>query len=254
MFDGEANAGPGMKDAGKRQELCREFSYPIPSSAIPLTSLTKRASPEIDCVVPESPEAFAISRNRMICKVSADDLSKPFSLDRYAFVHSPLQLLFDRSQPCPHPISARLPFKLEGAPAGSATDMSKTKKVERFRLSKTTAFSIFSRKAAEFNQPGLIRMQRKREFSQPLPHIFQEPFRVSFVLKAHDNVIGVPHYDDLTAGVVFTPVIGPKVERIVKMDIGQKRRCRSPYTKGNFEFERVLKGWRTSARVLDLAS
>jgi hypothetical protein len=123
----------------------------------------------------------------MIRKVSADDLSKPFSLDRYGFVHSPLQLLFDRSQPCPHPISARLPFKLEGAPAGSATDMSKTKKVERSRLSKTTAFSIFSRKAAEFNQPGLIRMQRKRELFQPLPHIFQEPFRVSFVLKAHDK-------------------------------------------------------------------
>jgi hypothetical protein len=214
-----------MKDTGQRQEFCREFSYPIPRSAIPLTSLHKRASPEIDCVVPESPEAFAISRNRMIRKVSADDLSKPFSLDRYGFVHSPLQLLFDRSQLCPHPISARLPFKLEGAPAGSATDMSKTKKVERFRLSKTTAFSIFSRKAAEFNQPGLIRMQRKRELFQPLPHIFQEPFRVSFVLKAHDKVIGVPHYDDLTSGVVFTPVIGPKVERIVKIDIGQKRRC-----------------------------
>jgi hypothetical protein len=130
--------------------------------------------------------------------------------------------------------------------------MSKTKKVERFRLSKTTAFSIFSRKAAEFNQPGLIRMQRKRELFHPPPHIFQEPFRVSFVLKAHDNVIGVPHYDDLTAGVVFTPVIGPKVERIVKIDIGQKRRCHSPYAKGNFEFERVVTGWRGIHSVIDL--
>jgi hypothetical protein len=106
-----------MKNAGKRQELSREFGNPIPSSAIPLTSLHKRASPEIDCVVPESPEASAISRNRMIRKVSADDLSKPFPLDQYGVVHSPLQLLFDRSQPCPHPISARLPFKLEGTPA-----------------------------------------------------------------------------------------------------------------------------------------
>ena len=26
----------------------------------------------------------------------------------------------------------------------------------------------------------------------------------------------------------------------------------SPYTKGNFEFERVVKGWRSSVPVLDL--
>jgi hypothetical protein len=149
-----------MKDTGQGQELCREFSYPIPSSAIPLTSLHKRASPEIDCVVPESPEAFAISRNRVIRKVSADDLSKPFSLDRYGFVHSPLQLLFDRSQPCPHPISARLPFKLEGTPAGSATDVSKTKEVERFRFAQPTALSIFGRKATKLDQPCLFRMQQ----------------------------------------------------------------------------------------------
>jgi hypothetical protein len=83
VFDGEANAGPGMKNAGKRQELSREFGYPIPGSAIPLTSLHERASPEIDCIVPKGPEAFAIGRNRMIRKVSADDLSKPFPLDRY---------------------------------------------------------------------------------------------------------------------------------------------------------------------------
>ena len=29
-------------------------------------------------------------------------------------------------------------------------------------------------------------------------------------------------------------------------------RDHSPYTKGNFEFERVVKGWRTSSPVLDL--
>jgi hypothetical protein len=40
--------------------------------------------------------------------------------------------------------------------------------------------------------------------------------------------------------------------------VGDKRRYatggsdHSPYTKGNFEFERVVRGWRTSYPVLDL--
>lgn len=44
------------------------------------------------------------------------------------------------------------------------------------------------------------------------------------MLEAHDDVIGVPHNDDLTLGIVLPPVIGPEVERIVKIDVGQQRR------------------------------
>jgi hypothetical protein len=32
----------------------------------------------------------------------------------------------------------------------------------------------------------------------------------------------------------------------------QVYRSHSPYTKGNFEFERVVRGWRSSVPVLDL--
>jgi hypothetical protein len=38
----------------------------------------------------------------------------------------------------------------------------------------------------------------------------------------------------------------------VHEQIHQDRRDHSPYTKGNFEFERVVRGWRTSYSVLDL--
>jgi len=38
----------------------------------------------------------------------------------------------------------------------------------------------------------------------------------------------------------------------IRANIGERRRSHSPYTKGNFEFERVLRGWRTSYPVLDL--
>jgi hypothetical protein len=38
----------------------------------------------------------------------------------------------------------------------------------------------------------------------------------------------------------------------VQKQVGQQWTDHSPYTKGNFEFERVVVGWRTSYSVLDL--
>jgi hypothetical protein len=52
--------------------------------------------------------------------------------------------------------------------------------------------------------------------------------------------------------MLLAPDIHPEIEHIVEIDIGKKRRDHSPYTKGNFEFERVMRGWRSSAPLLDL--
>jgi len=173
---------------GWRQELCREFGHPAPGGAIPLASLHERASPEIGHIVSEGSKASAVCGYRVIREVSTDDLSEPLTLDRDGFVHAPPQLLFDRSQPCPHPVPARLPLELEGAPAGPAADVSEPKKVECLRLAQPTALSIFGRKTTELDQPGLLRMQRKRELLQPLPHVLHESLRFSFMLESYDEV------------------------------------------------------------------
>ena len=44
----------------------------------------------------------------------------------------------------------------------------------------------------------------------------------------------------------------PEVKRVVHVEIGQDWANHSPYTKGNFEFERVVTGWRGIHLVLDL--
>src|ERR1700758_2779848 len=48
-------------------------------------------------------------------------------------MHSSLQFFIKGSQLGSHPISARLPLKLEDALSGPATDVSKTKEVKRLR-------------------------------------------------------------------------------------------------------------------------
>jgi hypothetical protein len=40
--------------------------------------------------------------------------------------------------------------------------------------------------------------------------------------------------------------------KLVEYKIRQQRRKHAPYTKGNFEFERIVTGWRGIYRVLDL--
>lgn len=49
-------------------------------------------------------------------------------------MHSALQFFLKGSQLGSHPISTRLPLELEDALSGPATDVSKTKEVERLRF------------------------------------------------------------------------------------------------------------------------
>jgi hypothetical protein len=59
---------------------CRKLSHPVPGSTIPLTAPRKRATPEIDNIVPEGSEASTVGRYRVICEVPTDDLSQPLTL------------------------------------------------------------------------------------------------------------------------------------------------------------------------------
>jgi hypothetical protein len=52
--------------------------------------------------------------------------------------------------------------------------------------------------------------------------------------------------------LLSTPCLSPQIEDVMEVDIRQQRRCHSPYTKGNFEFERVVRGWRSSVPVFDM--
>jgi hypothetical protein len=49
----------------------------------------------------------------------------------------------------------------------------------------------------------------------------------------------------------MSPALQLPVE-FVEHEIAEQGRKHSPYTKGNFEFERVVRGWRSSVPVLDL--
>jgi hypothetical protein len=46
-------------------------------------------------------------------------------------------------------------------------------------------------------------------------------------------------------------VLNPLIERVVQIDVRQQRRDHAPYTKGNFQFERIIVGWLERYALLD---
>jgi hypothetical protein len=58
--------------------------------------------------------------------------------------------------------------------------------------------------------------------------------------------------DDVRLQTLFVPQLLPSEHEPAHIQIAEQRTDYSPYTKGNFEFERVVRGWRSSDPVLDL--
>ena len=77
--------------------------------------------------------------------------------------------------------------------------------------------------AAKLNQSGLVRVQRQRELLQPLAHCVPEGAGVTLMLKAHDKVVGISHYDRVARGLAPSPPFGPKIEGVVRIDVGEER-------------------------------
>ena len=77
--------------------------------------------------------------------------------------------------------------------------------------------------AAKLNQAGLVRMQRQRELLQPFAHRFPEAPGVRLVLEADDDIVGIPHDDHVARGLVPSPALGPEIEHVMEIDIGEQR-------------------------------
>ena len=67
-------------------------------------------------------------------------------------------------------------------------------------------------------------MQRQRELLQPLAHRVPEAPGVGLVLEADDDIIGIAHDDHVARGLAPSPALGPEVEDVVQVDVGEQRR------------------------------
>ncbi len=66
-------------------------------------------------------------------------------------------------------------------------------------------------------------MQFQRELSKPVPKFPQEPLSVRTALEPHNEVVGIPNEDDLSARMPPPPLLGPEVEDVMQEEVGQER-------------------------------
>jgi hypothetical protein len=103
--------------------------------------------------------------------------------------------------------------------------MRKAKEVERFRSPFSTPLAVQDRKWSELQQACFLGMQ----FEVELPHSFRqfrpEPLGIRSFLESNYDVVSKPHDDDIATGMFPTPRLNPQVKYVMKIDVGQQRRC-----------------------------
>src|SRR6266581_4544286 len=83
---------------------------------------------------------------------------------------------------------------------------------------------VFGCEQSELQQPRFLGMKLQAELSHSLDQFCPEPYGIRLRLETHHDIVSKPHDDHVTAGLFPTPRLGPQIEHIVKINVGQQRR------------------------------
>src|SRR3982074_1267564 len=223
VHDGETLVRIRMKDSRLREPVGGQPVHPLPREAVLLATPPQRSQPDALHVIVDCSQRSSVGRHCVIGEEASDHLLEPSPLLRDRLMHPPSQFLLDLPERCPHAIAPCCPFDKELSTAVAFTDEGKAEKVEGLRFSEPAMSASFRRKAAEIHQAGLVRIERQRELLEPLAHIVPEAPGVSLVLETDDNVIGITHENHVARGLVPSPALGPEVEHVMQVDVGEQR-------------------------------
>src|SRR3954451_4213244 len=221
MFDGKPFSWPRVQDFGFGQPVISDFPCPLPCGLVSLAASLERAPPDFNHTASEHHERRQVCRHGVIGEETPDHLLKPLPLLGYGTVSPPAQLLLDLSEFCLAAVAPGLPFKLENPLASSAADQRETQEVEGRRFTETALLAIVHCIAAEFDQPGLLRMERQRELLKPLPHHFEEPMRIGLALEPDPQNLRIARDNHGAGGLSPSPAGGPEIEDVVQINVGK---------------------------------
>ena len=101
--------------------------------------------------------------------------------------------------------------------------MREAEKVERLRPAEATRLPVVGGEPSELDQARLLSLQLQPEPRKPLAQLGLEPLRILTMLEAHDEVVSEAHDNHLAARVPLPPLLGPKVEDVVQVDVRKQR-------------------------------
>jgi hypothetical protein len=94
--------------------------------------------------------------------------------------------------------------------------MREAEEIERLGLAETALCPLLGGVPSEADQARLIGVERQAEPDQALLQAFPEALGVGLMLKPQHDIVGVPHGDDLAAGVPRPPLLDPQIEDVVE--------------------------------------
>ena len=101
--------------------------------------------------------------------------------------------------------------------------MREAEEVESFRLPLSQFLTLLGRVATEADQPGFRRVQRQFERPHSFLQVVQECLRLMLMLEADNGVIRIADDNHVAGRLGPAPAMGPQIERVVQVDVRQKR-------------------------------
>src|SRR2546430_1141199 len=248
-----AAQGIRMTDGRQRQPASDEAPHTVPEDASVLATPRQRTMPEPSDLESRKSQLPVVHGHYVIPEVSTHHRLQPLALFRDVFVHAPLKLGFHRVQLRLQSFADRLPqHRVHSVAPLLHADMRKAEKVECLGLPFSTPLPVVDRKRTKFQQPRFLGMQFQVELLHSFRKLRPKLIGIRFALESNHDVISKSHDDHIAVCPLLTPRLDPQIEYVMKIDVGQKRRSHAPYTKGNFQFERTVVGWRETYTLLDI--
>src|SRR6266702_282049 len=215
-----------MTHAWRWQPAGEQATHTLPVEAAVLAAPAQRAIPQPTDAEAKQLQRRAIHGHPVVAEVSTHDRTQPLPHRRNGLMQALSQFGFHLSELRLQALAHRLPQDRETAiaPLGGA-DVREAKEVERLGFAQTLACAAFGSKRPKLQQPGLLRIQLQAELAQPLGQLRSKPLGIGLHPESEHDIVRVAYDDHLAARMLSTPRPHPQVKRVVKVDIGQKRRC-----------------------------
>ena len=146
----------------------------IPGRSVSVAASPERLQPHSSDLSSQCNECLPVRSDGVIVEITIHDLPEPFPYIDHRLVHSNLKLGLDRCKCGSKALPNRVAPKHELSVAGLRTDVREPEEIKCLRFTLTSSPPSSLCISAEFDQPGLVRMQLQLELRKTFTHFSQE--------------------------------------------------------------------------------
>src|SRR6266705_109759 len=212
-----------MTDACMRKPPCNLALHPSPGQMTFLAAPFEHSPPVSSQCHAKVTDRHCIHRHSVVTHMAKQNRAHIGTHLGHGLMHTPTKLGLDSSKLRLPPRAHRLSKHRKPSLARLSATVRESQEVKGLGLALTSALPVFFRMPAELNQARLLGMQFQPKTNQPFPKLTQEPLPILSVLETNNEVIRKPHHHHIPLGFPKSPLLNPKVEHIVQVDVGQQR-------------------------------